>query len=77
MTDTGPGLSAVELDQLFHEFRRLGNTIGAGGHGLGLAISKRLAEVLGGDVVVHSQPAVGSTFALLLPLIEVSPVIPA
>ncbi len=77
VTDTGPGLSAVELDQLFHEFRRLGNTIGAGGHGLGLAISKRLAEVLGGDVVVHSQPAVGSTFALLLPLIEVSPASPS
>ena len=65
--DSGMGIPADKRNFIFEEFSRLdtGNTKGAG---LGLAISKLLAESLGGDISVVSEPGLGSTFTLRLPL---------
>ncbi len=66
-TDSGAGIPADKLDYIFEEFSRLGGgeTPGAG---LGLAISKLLAQALGGDISVESALGHGSTFTLWLPL---------
>jgi signal transduction histidine kinase len=64
--DNGPGLTAAEQALLFTEFTRLAQTR-AQGHGLGLAIVRRIVERLGGEVGVESQPGKGSTFWFTLP----------
>jgi signal transduction histidine kinase/CheY-like chemotaxis protein len=68
VVDTGPGLSAAELDQAFTPFGRVGRT-GAGvpGAGLGLSLSRRLAILMGGSLDAESAPGVGSRFWLDLP----------
>ena len=66
--DTGPGLSAAQMDELFQPFNRLGQEHGAiEGTGIGLVISRRLAELMGGRLDAQSQPGQGSTFVLSLP----------
>jgi PAS domain S-box-containing protein len=69
VTDTGPGIAAEDLGRLFQAFTQLhtGLTRRYGGTGLGLYISRRLAELLGGRVEVASQPGAGSTFSLVIP----------
>ncbi len=64
--DTGVGLTQEQIDRLFHPFTQgdSSTTRTHGGTGLGLTISKRLAEMLGGAITVHSQPGLGSTFRL-------------
>ena len=62
--DTGDGLSASQLDQLFQPFTQVDNAITrrSGGTGLGLAISRQLATLMGGEVGADSHPGDGSTF---------------
>ena len=61
--DTGAGLSADKLGQLFQPFNRLGRETGAEeGTGIGLVVSKRLAELMGGAIGAESTVGVGSTF---------------
>jgi signal transduction histidine kinase len=67
VSDTGPGIPSEELERIFDEFHRVPGTAGTG-HGLGLAISRRIARLLGGDVTVRSSLGEGSTFLLWLPL---------
>lgn len=66
--DFGPGLSPQKQEQLFEPFNRLGlerSTIE--GHGVGLAIAKRLVELQGGAIGVISAPGQGATFWVELP----------
>ncbi|MHB1192091.1 MAG: hybrid sensor histidine kinase/response regulator [Longimicrobiales bacterium] len=63
ITDTGAGLSADQQAQLFQSFNRLGQEDGGEeGTGIGLVVSKRLVELMHGDIGVESTVGVGSTF---------------
>jgi len=69
VTDTGPGIPAEELPYVFDEFRQVGGAAGRrGGSGLGLAVSKRFAEMHDGSISVLSEVGVGTTFELKFPL---------
>ena len=66
--DRGPGMGPEKQAQLFEPFNRLGlerSTIE--GHGVGLAIAKRLVELQGGVIGVDSTPGRGSVFWIELP----------
>ncbi|MFZ5548195.1 MAG: ATP-binding protein [Pseudomonadota bacterium] len=66
--DTGLGLDATQLAQLFEPFNRLGRERGhVEGTGIGLVISRRLAALMGGQLRVSSEPERGSSFTLALP----------
>jgi PAS domain S-box-containing protein len=66
--DTGPGLAPQQQQRLFNAFDRLGaEASDIEGTGLGLVVSKRLAEQMGGSLKVESAPGVGSTFFVDLP----------
>ena len=73
VADQGAGISASHLDRLFTPFERLkADAAGVTGTGLGLALSKRLAEVMGGTIEVKSKEGVGSTFSIQLPKASVA-----
>jgi signal transduction histidine kinase len=66
--DDGPGIPAQLRDRVFEEFFRAETSTRAGGHGVGLAISRRLARLLGGDLTLGDAPEGGAKFVLRLPL---------
>lgn len=70
VTDNGPGIPSADLPALFHEYCQASpkSTRGEKGNGLGLAITKRLVEAHGGEIRVESQPGLGTTFTILLPI---------
>ena len=67
--DTGPGIASEDINRLFQEFTQLdaSPTRKFGGSGLGLALSRRMARLVGGDVTLASEVGRGSTFVLELP----------
>ena len=67
--DTGVGMSVKALNNLFQRFEQVDGSIsrGFGGSGLGLFISRRLAELMGGDINVSSVEGKGSVFKVILP----------
>ena len=67
--DHGDGLSEADLSVIFERFRQLdaGHVRTHGGQGLGLAVVKALAELLGGQILVDSEPGRGSKFICRLP----------
>ena len=74
VTDTGCGIPADRLARVFDGFEQAeaGTTRRFGGTGLGLTISRRLAELMGGTLTAESVEGEGSTFRLSLPVIVVS-----
>ena len=73
--DTGPGISAERLPDMFNAFEQesAATSLQFGGTGLGLNLCRSLAELMRGEVGVHSEPEQGSCFWLQVPL----PVVPA
>ena len=69
VADTGPGIPADRLDDIFEPFVQLGRSLSSGheGAGLGLAISRDLARAMKGDVSVRSTTGKGAIFTLSLP----------
>jgi signal transduction histidine kinase/DNA-binding response OmpR family regulator len=69
VTDTGIGMTAEQMAKLFQEFSQAdaATTRRYGGTGLGLALSRRLCRMMGGDVTVESEPGLGSSFTIRLP----------
>ena len=70
VTDTGIGIPPDKAQKIFQAFEQVDASTSRqyGGTGLGLTISKRIAELLDGDIVLHSEVGHGSTFTILLPL---------
>lgn len=82
--DTGPGLTEEEMSHLFYRFAQASPKTYRqyGGSGLGLFICRELIELQGGQIGLHSQPGVGSTFTFYIaakrekaPKVDLSPAI--
>ncbi len=69
VTDTGIGIASEDFDLIFERFKQADSSVSRkyGGTGLGLPISKNLAELMDGDIFLSSQAKKGSTFSLILP----------
>lgn len=70
--DTGIGIASVDFDRIFEEFGQIDSAMQARvkGTGLGLPLSRRLAEMLGGVLTVESEVGRGSTFTLRIPRVH-------
>lgn len=64
--DSGPGMTAEQLDRLFKRFSRVDQDSTSLGTGIGLELSQRLARLMQGGIAVESTPGVGATFRLSL-----------
>lgn len=73
--DSGVGIPKDKLSVIFDAFKQADGTINRqfGGTGLGLSISLQLIRLMGGDIIVDSEPGVGSTFHVYLPHVFVPP----
>jgi len=71
VTDTGIGLTSEQIENLFQPFSQAdaSTTRKYGGTGLGLVITRRFCEMMGGQIAVESQPGQGSTFTVRIPAI--------
>ncbi|MGK4584020.1 ATP-binding protein [Kitasatospora sp. HPMI-4] len=67
VVDRGPGIAPEDRDRVFLPFQRLGDTDNTTGVGLGLALSRGLAEAMGGTLEVEDTPGGGTTMLLTLP----------
>lgn len=70
VSDTGRGISPEQISMIFDPFRQVDSGVMRehGGVGLGLSIVKHLVTLMNGEITVESQPGVGSTFSVILPL---------
>jgi two-component system phosphate regulon sensor histidine kinase PhoR len=70
VSDRGPGIPKAEQEQIFEKFYRGADPIvqKTRGNGIGLSITKQVAEMHGGEVRVRSEPGAGSTFTLRIPI---------
>jgi signal transduction histidine kinase len=75
VTDTGIGMTPEQMGKLFQEFSQAPSSTASkyGGTGLGLVISRRFCQMMGGDIMVQSEPGRGSTFTIRLPRIVEAP----
>ncbi|GAB4426212.1 MAG: hypothetical protein Fur0044_24240 [Anaerolineae bacterium] len=71
VSDTGIGITSNQVDHIFQAFTQadVSTTRKYGGAGLGLVISQRLCQMMGGEITVQSEPGRGSTFTVRLPVV--------
>ena len=69
VADTGIGMTAEQMGKLFQEFSQASSKTASkyGGTGLGLVISRKFCQMMGGDIMVASEPGKGSVFTVRLP----------
>lgn len=69
VTDTGPGIAPEDQDRIFEKFTQLDSTVTRehGGTGLGLTISRQLADMLRGEITLVSKLGEGATFSIIIP----------
>jgi len=72
VTDTGPGIPAEKLDNIFDAFVQEDNGLRSGGTGLGLAITRELLALMDGTIEVSSSPGHGTTFEFSIPFTQAS-----
>ncbi|WP_246472904.1 PAS domain S-box protein [Azospirillum tabaci] len=79
VTDTGRGIAPEEVERIFDPYYQIGNATRehARGFGIGLATVQRVADLLATRVTVRSEPGIGSTFSLSLPLADEETQVPA
>ena len=68
VADTGPGIPPDEIESIFEEFEQTSEGKQAEGTGLGLPLSRKLAELYGGRLCVESEMGRGSIFRFVLPV---------
>lgn len=73
--DTGIGIAKEDQTKIFREFRQLSEGIRRNfeGSGLGLAVARKMAKLMNGDITVESELGKGSTFSIILPGIRINP----
>jgi signal transduction histidine kinase len=71
VADTGIGMTPEQMGKLFQEFSQASSSTASkyGGTGLGLVISRRFCQMMGGDITVESELGRGSTFTIRVPRI--------
>ncbi|MEH2151129.1 ATP-binding protein [Nostoc sp.] len=71
VSDTGIGIAPGDRERIFEDFMQIDSPLQkqVKGTGLGLPLSRKLAEILGGSISVKSQPGEGSTFTALIPIV--------
>ena len=67
VADQGPGIAAVDAERIFHPYEQVSGVARGRGAGLGLPLSRQLARLMGGDLVLDQTVAVGAQFVLTLP----------
>ncbi|MBL4803576.1 MAG: response regulator [Alphaproteobacteria bacterium] len=69
VTDTGIGIKPEDFDLVFERFKQADSSVSRkyGGTGLGLPISKKLSQLMGGDIFLSSEYGKGSTFSFMIP----------
>jgi len=74
VTDTGIGINKEDQERIFSEFEQVDSSYSRKyeGTGLGLALTKRLVELHGGEIIVSSEPGKGSTFTVIIPPFDLS-----
>ena len=80
VADSGIGMTGEQMGRLFQEFSQASSATASkyGGTGLGLTISRRFCQMMGGDILVASEPGRGSTFTIRLPrMVEAAAATPA
>ena len=78
VSDTGIGMTPDQVGRIFQEFSQADASVTRryGGTGLGLALSRRLARLLGGDIAVESEVGRGSAFTMRIPAVVAKPAAP-
>ena len=71
--DTGTGIPAAEIERIFERFYRRTESRKHEGFGLGLAIARRMVDVMGGEIGATSVEGKGSTFWIRLPVLSAEP----
>jgi signal transduction histidine kinase/DNA-binding NarL/FixJ family response regulator len=76
VSDTGVGIAAEDVERIFERFQQLAPATGSsrgGGAGIGLSLTRELVELMGGRITARSEPGVGSTFSVELPMTMPTP----
>ena len=70
VADTGIGMEPDECERIFEKFYQADRSHATEGNGLGLALARRIVELHGGTITAESAPGAGSTFTVVLPIVE-------